>query len=187
MDRHALVVGGTGMLRGVSTQLASAGWQVTVVARRHAPLAALAQAAPGSIHPAPADYSDIASLAATVRAAGVARGRFSLVVCYVHSSAPLAPIVVADVVGDRAQPIPYIHIVGSASPDDLRLDATRDEIRSMPGIRYRRLILGFIIEDRSTRWLSDEEICRGVIGAMDDDAPEQVVGVVSPWERHPPL
>ena len=190
MDRHALVVGGTGMLRGVCLGLAASGWTVSVIARRHAPLAALArdaaeQTGQNAIHPIPLDYHDIPSLALGIRTAIVTHGPISLAACYIHSSAPMAPFVIADTLAARA--CQFIHIVGSAAPDELWVDSTRDEIAAHPLITYRRVILGFIRERDTSRWLTDEEICRGVLKAIDDPTPEQVIGTVSPWELHPPL
>lgn len=193
MAGHALVIGGTGMLRGVTLDLAARSWTVSVVARRHAPLASLRQEAaarsgrPDAVNPVPSDYTNISSRAAGIRAATTVHGPVGLAVCYIHSTAPLAPIVVADMVANRASPCPYIHIVGSSDPDELRVDANRDEISQMPGVRYRRVILGFVLMDDSTRWLTDEEIVKGVLGALANEAPEQVVGRLSPWHLHPPL
>jgi NAD(P)-dependent dehydrogenase (short-subunit alcohol dehydrogenase family) len=193
MDRHAMVIGGTGMLRGACTDLAARGWTVSVIARSHAQLASLRTdtaartGRPTAINPVPVDYTDIPALALGLRAAATAHGPVSLAVCYIHSTAPLAPIVVADTLGSSTRPCTFIHVVGSASPDELRQDSTRDEIAANPGVAYRRVILGFMRHDGSTRWLTDHEICSGVLRAIDDPTPEQVVGVVSPWELHPPL
>lgn len=181
------------MLRGVSLELAASGWTVSVVARRHAALASLRQEAaartgrPGSVNPIPVDYQDIAALAIGIRAGVMAHGPISLAACYIQSSAPIAPIVIADVLASPASPCRYIHIVGSAAPDEQRIDSNRDELCMMPGILYRRVILGFVIEGGQSRWLTDDEICRGVLRAADDTSTEQVVGVLSPWDRHPPL
>lgn len=193
MAGHALVVGGTGMLRGVTLDLAARGWTVSVVARRHGPLAALRQdtaarsGRPDAVNPVPVDYTDIGALAAGIRAATTVHGPVELAVCYIHSNAPHAPIVVADMVANRLSSCPYIHIVGSTDPDELRIDANRDELSQMPGLRYRRVILGFVLEGESARWLNDDEIVTGVLGSICNESPEQVIGRVSPWQLHPPL
>ena len=79
------------------------------------------------------DYGDIAALALGIRTASVAHGPITLAVCYIHSDATMAPIVVADLLGMNS--CRYIHVVGRMAPDELRVDANRDEIVAMPGIR----------------------------------------------------
>jgi hypothetical protein len=179
------------MLRGLCLELAAQGWDVSVVARRHAGLSWLRQEAAARtgraecVNPIPADYGDIGELALGLRTAAEARGPIELVVCYTHATAPMAPIVVADTVGMPGRPCTFVHVVGSEAPDPTRVDSDRDEISSNPGISYRRVILGFVREDGESRWLTDEEICRGVARAIADASPEQVVGVITPWEARP--
>lgn len=166
---------------------------MSVLARRHGPLASLRQDAaartgrPDAINPIAADYGEIPTLAMGLRSAAIAHGPISLAACYIHTSAPMAPIVIADTIATPGKPCRYIHIVGSASPDDLRQDQSRDEILSNPGIAYTRIILGFVTEPAGTRWLTDDEICTGILRAVPDPRREQIIGVVTPWESHPPL
>ena len=179
------------MLRGLCTELAVRGWTVSVVARGHAGLGSLRQEVaartgrPDAINPVPLDYADIGALALGVRTAAVAHGPIDLAACYIHSTAPLAPIVVADTVASATAPCTYIHIVGSDAPDVLQMDSNRDEISASPGLRYRRVILGFVPGEGGSRWLTDDEICRGVLSAVANANPEQVVGEITPWDRRP--
>ena len=99
---HALVVGGTGMLRGLSLGLAVRASFVSVVARDEARLADLAEAAatlPGTLMPWSADYRNDASLATTVTSAQEAFGPVDTVVAWIHSDAANAPVLVARLVG----------------------------------------------------------------------------------------
>lgn len=193
MSRHALVIGGTGMLRDACLDLVSQGWTVSAVARQHAGLASLRQDAAArsgradALNPIPVDYSDIASLAMGIRSAAIAKGPFSLVVCWIHATAPMAPYVIADVVASAAAPCLYVHLVGCEVADPTRTDSDRDELSSYPGITYRRAILGFVVESGVSRWLTHREICNGVAAAVGNSDREQVIGVVTPWESHPPF
>ncbi|MEX2219772.1 MAG: hypothetical protein WD749_13545 [Phycisphaerales bacterium] len=186
MSRHALVVGGTGMLRGLCLALAERGHTVTVIARRHAPLASLARAAaslPGRIAPAPADYTDDAALASAIRSATIARGQVSLAIAWVRSAAPGALPLIADLIARDRDPPRLFHICGSAVADPSR---TPDRgLALLPGVRYRRVILGFVVGPPGARWLTDAEICAGVVRAVDGDASESVVGQVHPWWARP--
>ncbi|MBX3358964.1 MAG: hypothetical protein KF745_11120 [Phycisphaeraceae bacterium] len=186
-SRHCLVIGGTGMLRGLCLALAGRGCVVTVIARSHKKLASLAaQADPAStIHPLSADYTDLGQLATAVRMAAAARGPFALAVCWVH--APSADVVraVADLIADDSRPPIMVHVLGSSSADptgpSLRvagLDLRRD-------IVCRRVCLGFVVERWGSRWLTDAEICDGVLGACESESAENTVGTVTPWEKRP--
>lgn len=179
------------MLAGACVELARRGDSVSVIARGHARLSDLrqrAQAVTGrtdAITPLPLDYSEVGLLAAGLRTATMARGPFDRILCYAHTSAPMAPIVAADMAASSGHRCTYVHIVGSDEPQELAIDTTRDEIAAMPGLAYRRVILGFVREASGSRWLTDDEICRGVLKAVDDPTPEQVVGTLTPWELRP--
>ncbi len=175
---HALVIGGTGMLRGVCLTLARRGWTVSVVARRHAGLSALAaEAEDGRINPLPVDYRDGPELAARIRAAVAAQGRVRLAVCWIHSVAPEAPGLVAAMIADERAPVPCFHVLGTA--------ADRSDPASIAGILYRRITLGFVVEAGASRWLTNDEIARGVMDAIDRGAARSIVGAVEPRSARP--
>jgi NAD(P)-dependent dehydrogenase (short-subunit alcohol dehydrogenase family) len=187
--RHALVVGGTGMLRQVSLFLAERGYTVSVVARQMVGLNLLAQAAGafrGHIVPLALDYRDGASLRAALLATGEKHGQISLAVCWIHSVAPDAPHLVAEVVGSGPIICRYFHIRGSAVADPSR---TRSEAEKpfarYPTLHYRQVILGFVLENGRSRWLTDAEISQGVITAIEEDHEYSIVGVVEPWSSRP--
>lgn len=174
MANHALVVGGTGMLRAVVLALAR-DREVTLVARRPGVVAA------ASIHPAAADYGDPDAFAAALDGAVAARGPFDLAVAWIHSSAPDAPLAAARRVRGR-----FLHVLGSAAADPSRPDpGRRAAFEALPGLSYREVILGFVREGDRSRWLTDAEIAAGVLGAIAADRPRTVVGVVEPWSARP--
>lgn len=181
---HALVIGGTGMLRGVSLALAKRYSTVSVVARSHARLGEVARAAAsegGRVHPIPADWHDAPSLALGLRAAMTAHGAVGLAVCWIHGDAPRAFGIVADVIASERTPPRVFRIVGSSTADPARMAI--DE--ALDGVRLRRIVLGFVIGGERSRWLSNEEIGAGVLSAIDDDREETIVGAVTPWSRRP--
>lgn len=112
---HALVVGGTGMLRGLTLSLVREGYTVSVVARNRERLRVLA--------------------AEAAKAA-------------------------------KARDIPAW-------------------LCRYPRIRYRQVILGFVIEGGRSRWLTHQEISDGVLKAVHQDAAWSVVGTVEPWSMRP--
>lgn len=182
---HALVIGGTGMLRGVCLHLARAGAIVSVVARRHARLARLATDAPaGRINPVPADYGDAEELAARIRSAAAAHGAIDTAVCWIHSSAPGALRLVADLIGDDRRPPRLFHVLGSADAEPGRQHQSAG-LECLGEIRYRRVVLGFMRDASRSRWLTHDEIADGIIDAVERDTRDTVVGVIAPWSDRP--
>jgi len=187
--RHALVVGGTGMLRGVVTWLAGLGWTVSVVARGRERLLALrdeAERLDGAVRPIPVDYGNDGAFRTELDSAVRAAGPIELAVCWIHSTAPGAPGILAGTLGRQDAPCRLFRLRGSAVRDPSvpdRHDALLGEVG--PPLLYRRVILGFTSEGGDSRWLTDVEIASGVIEAVRSDAEHTVVGTTEPWSARP--
>ncbi len=77
-----------------------------------------------------------------------------------------------------------VHVLGSASRDPATLGS--EAPRRQHRVRYQRVLLGFVVEQGRSRWLTDAEICAGALAAVDDPAADPyVVGQVEPWSAHP--
>ncbi len=161
-----MVVGGTGMLAGLCRSLAQRGHRLSVLARRPTDLGA-------SVTCFPCDYSDPVSFETAIRASIDSKGPPAVLITWIHSSAPKA----AAMAERLTAPKRHMHILGSASAR-----------RPTPGpseVGAERIILGFALEQSSSRWLTHAEICAGVLGAFDQPQPETIVGAVEPWDRRP--
>ena len=181
---HDLVVGGSGMLAGLCVELAQAGRRVSVIARGKQPLAAIAARTPG-ILPIAADYTDAVGLEQALRQAIGANGPIERAVCWIHDSAPAAPLAIA-----RHVQRLYCHVMGSAvanpaAPDEVT--RWQRDFASLPHLEYRIAVLGFVRHSARgrSRWLTDEEISSGVARALAEGGPVSIVGVVEPWSQRP--
>lgn len=179
---HVLVVGGTGMLRGVVVDLARRGHVVSVVARGGERLTSLERDGCGRVHGLPQDWHDTIALQRAVAESASRHGPITLAVVWIHSSAPEGPIAVARAV---APPCRYVHVLGSSAGDPSRPDSGRRAGFEELGLEYREVILGFVVEGGRSRWLANDEIAAGVLRAVDDDMPRSVVGVIEPWSARP--
>lgn len=181
---HALVIGGTGMLRGTSLELAARGYIVSVVARSQDRLARLQQEtakSPGDIHPIALDYRDSDALRAALQAASKQHGAISVAVVWAHSIAPEAPYIAAETVRGH-----YVHVLGSAGADPSRPDTGRRErFAAFQHLRYTEAILGFVRQGGRSRWLTNAEISAGVLQALDGQDERFIVGTVEPWSARP--
>lgn len=131
--------------------------------------------------PVSCDYRDAAAFTAALAAAARERGPLRLALCWIRSTAPQALAVVADSVADGGR---IVHALGSAGRNPSTLGS--DVLRRQHRIRYQRVLLGFVVEQGRSRWLTDAEISAGALAAVDDpDTDPYVVGQVEPWSAHP--
>ncbi|MEO1279563.1 MAG: short-chain dehydrogenase [Planctomycetota bacterium] len=179
-ERRALVVGGTGMLAGLVESLASAGWSVAVLARGRERLDAVAR------HPnvaaLQADYRDLEAFETAVRTALPV----GLVVAWIHSTAPLAPLCLARLVERPDATVEYHHVLGHADGRGYEAPHVED-FAALPGIDYRQVVLGEVRERSGTRWLTHDEIASGVLRAIRSGEATNYVGTTDPWTGRPGL
>jgi hypothetical protein len=184
--RHALVVGGTGMLRDVSLELARRGTTTSVIARSRAALQELVQESGGLVNPISVDYGETDRLIREIEGAIAAHGPIALVVAWIHSDAPEAPLAVARTAAAGGHELRYVHVLGSAADDPAQPDdARRARFAAVAGLVYQEVVLGFVLERGNSRWLTHDEIAAGVLAAVDNHAPRSIVGTTRPWSARP--
>ncbi len=173
MSGHALVVGGTGMLRNVCLHLCALGNHVSVVARTQSHLDKLAEEGGARLHPIRSDWKDAPALRRAIEEAGRSFGRIDPAVVWIHSDSPEGPAEIVAAVRDESLPPRYFHLYGSAGDAAGSVKARwRIELPRAKGILYREILLG----SRGRRWLTDDEISEGVIRALTGDRPSFLVG-----------
>ena len=177
------------MLRGVSLHLASQVHTVSVIARRRPRLHNVAQEAhllAGHINPIQVDYQNGALLRVKIEEAVNTFGPVTLAVCWVHSIVPQAPYIVAESIGRGPSVCRYFDVRGSAAADPAHPEPQREvSFQQFTYILYRRIILGFVLGNGASRWLTNDEISTGVIHAIERDTACYVVGTVHPWSARP--
>jgi NAD(P)-dependent dehydrogenase (short-subunit alcohol dehydrogenase family) len=182
-SRHDLVIGGSGMLAGLCLRLAREGGKVSVIARNLQRIEAIAGQAPGSIFPAPVDYRDRSAFDRVLCQVAADHGRPGRVFCWVHEDIAADASLQA---ADHAEGS-FWHILGSAAAnpaEPLVLSRWRERFER-PGLDYRQIVLGFVSEGSTSRWLTDAEISDGVYNAAQADDVLSIVGIVAPWSRRP--
>ncbi len=180
--RHALVVGGTGMLAGVARALSDAGTETTALAR-HASDFVRRQGRP-NLHPCDANWSDADETRAALAQAIRSRGLVDLAIVWTHSLRPARDIAVA-LSGGTCR---FFHVVGSAVADPSapdRVAKCRDVAKGLGRLAYRSIVLGFVVEGPGSRWLTHDEIASGVSAAVAADAAHSVIGATDPWSLRP--
>jgi len=189
---HILVVGGTGMLYDVCLHFCKSGNTVTVIARNKKLLNRLdlkAEGMAGAINPVSLDYLDYEHLKNELRRSITIHGPVELAICWIHTSkAPDAAIMIADTIDkqNNQTKCKYYQLLSSATADPSleKKDISKD-FNSLDNIDFRTILLGFIVKGEILRWLTDKEICDGLISAVENDNKEFIIGTVEPWEKRP--
>ncbi|MCA1318302.1 short-chain dehydrogenase [Bacillus tianshenii] len=180
MKKHALVIGGSGMLADVSLWLAEEGYLVSVVGRNARRMKDLT-ARSDQINPILVDYKDDKEFPATLERAIEKNGPVDLVVAWIHSVAPRALGHVISAVDKKSGDWSLFHILGSSSD----LEEIKAAAKTPLGCSYHQVQLGFVLEGAGSRWLRNDEIARGVINAIFSRPELSVVGVLKPWGKRP--
>lgn len=189
-ERTALVLGGTGMLKGCAEELLNQGWQVVLPSRR--PDATLGRAARAALRggghvpqqarhrarPVAADWALPDELVERVRE--VLDRPADLLVAWVHASYRDAVLrAVTPLLAPHA-PVVEVHDSGAIHP----VRGVPDP--ALPGHPTQQVVLGFVRHGGSTRWLSHEEASAGVLEAVHralEGRPPSVhqVGEIDTW------
>jgi hypothetical protein len=175
MSGHTQIVGGTGMLSGLTRALAGDGGRLSLLSRH-------ASAFPG-VDGFDCDYHDEAGFQAALDQAITRSGPVELAVAWFHTLKIAAPRRVAERVVGR-----MFQVLGSATADPAhpdRLETARRVGEGLPLCALRQVVLGFEIENGRSRWLTDNEISQGVLGAVRADAALTIIGQVTPWSARP--
>ncbi|MCL6445261.1 MAG: short-chain dehydrogenase [Alicyclobacillus sp.] len=175
---HTLVVGGTGMLAGVTKWLAEQGNIVSVVSRRADQV--FSEVLAVRLNPIAVDYRDSDKLRQRIAEAILVHGPVQLAVFWIHTDAPYAFRVISDEISSHAEVSwRLFHVRGSMA----HLNPELPQIPS--NCMYRQVILGFMLEESRSRWLTHAEISGGVVEAIRIDCERLVVGTLEPWEKRP--
>ncbi|MBE7106273.1 short-chain dehydrogenase [Bacillus cereus] len=178
---HALVIGGTGMLKKVSMWLCDQGFHVSIVGRDSVKLEKVQQVCsiPEKITCLSLDYHNGENLKNAIKESIEHSGPITLVIAWIHSTAERALPIICEEIELSFKKYRVFHILGSS--------ASRTKLQKIGGAlcSYYRVILGFILEDTYARWLTHEEIADGVIKGIESKCTEWIVGRVEPWELRP--
>ncbi|KQW71494.1 hypothetical protein ASE17_00930 [Phenylobacterium sp. Root77] len=173
MPRHALVVGGTGMLSGLVEALAGDGGRLSLLSRH-------ASQHPGGID---CDYHDAAAFSRALEVAVERNGPIDLAIAWFHTLRIAAPRLLAEQVRGR-----MFQVLGSATADPAhpqRLATAAAVAEGLQGCQLRQVVLGFQVTGDGSRWLTNEEISGGVLDAVRTDRPLTIIGQVEPWAARP--
>ncbi|WP_242220822.1 short-chain dehydrogenase [Bacillus cereus group sp. BfR-BA-01380] len=178
---HVLVVGGTGMLQKVSKWFAEQGLHTSVIGRDVKRLKEIKDSchAPKSVTCLAVDYHNSDELRAHIKSSIHKNGPVTLVVAWIHSTAVDALQIISEEIEIFSKEWELFHILGSSAYKSV------GKVRCSSLCRYYRIILGFMVEEKCSRWLTHDEIASGVIDGIQHKQREWIVGTLEPWNARP--
>ena len=186
---HALVIGGTGMLKDVTLHLLKEFDKVSVIARNESGFGNLKKEAREyslRLKPLQVDYTDYEILKSLLIKSIKEFGEISLVVSWIHSTAPKALYIIADLMNQTSSKCELYEVLGSsyANPQYHSNNRNKD-FEKFENINYHKIILGFVLEGGKSRWLTNSEISGGIIKVIEKTSASSIIGVVEPWSSRP--
>lgn len=181
--KHALIIGGTGMLSNVSLWLIDNGYHVSIIARNPERMDNLIKKviSKDRVTPLLVNYTNGKHLQEEIKYTINKNGSIDTVVAWIHSSAVEAlPIIVSEVSNHECE-WELFHVLSSSS----NLEKIKRNIILPHNCIYRQVQLGFMMEGGHSRWLKNQEISEGVIEAIKNKKEVLTIGQVEPWENRP--
>lgn len=178
--KHALVIGGTGMLREATLRLQEKKFNVTVVARNQTKMQKLLEQSSGAhtITPLYVDYSNEQQWEEEIQKLIKEKGEIDVVIAWVHSYASKALPTLIKAMSKWEHNWKLYHILGSSS----NVEETRNGLPISQKCSYYQVQLGFMQEGNTSRWLTHSEISKGVIEAITSDQEKRSfqIGQIEP-------
>jgi hypothetical protein len=176
-----MVVGGTGMLRAASVELAARSKRLTSVARTQRSLSDLNAALVDTAcehHMLSLDWDEADHFLAEIKRHLAETEPPELVVAWLHDDELALRLAIE--LARIGSPIAFVHVIGSTGRDPKAVADTillRGDLRDT-AIRYHQVVLGAHRSTLGKRWLTHEEISAGVLEAIEEPRPRLIVGSV---------
>ena len=185
---HILITGGTGMLSGAVTKFLSEYKSVSVIARHESGFQYILSETnfPERLNPILLDYSCTDIVSEKIISSIQNFGYIEKAVSWIHSHAERAHEVICNLLSSQNISSDYFQILGSAYSNPERSISDSEKIFTpYENISYKKILLGFKIENGISRWLTEEEISDGVYKAVNSGEYEFKIGLTKPWEKRP--
>ncbi|GLB58721.1 SDR family NAD(P)-dependent oxidoreductase [Cytobacillus sp. NCCP-133] len=182
MEKHALIIGGTGMLKYVADWLSKEGYKVSVAGRTQEKFTEAFGGLPAAerrITFIQTDYNSSDTFAKEMKEAIRKQGNVSLCVCWMRSDAVNSFEWLISYLAESNRTVQFYEVKGSRASREIFTSST------INNLKWNRVILGFKRENGLSRWLTDKEISEGVMNAIKKGKELYITGEVEPWDQRP--
>ena len=176
------------MLRGAVKKFLTEYKTVSVIARHESGFKKLLSETnyPERLNPVLLDYSDTVLLSEKIISSKKNFGYIETAVSWIHSQDLIAHENIGKILNSQNIKSNYFHILGSAYYNPEKMNSETEEIFSaFENISYKKILLGFKVENGISRWLTDDEISEGVYDAVISGENEFKIGLTEPWDKRP--
>lgn len=183
---HALVIGGTGMLRRATVTIGAHSRRLTAVARTATSLAALKSLLPDreSDRYQTLDWNQPEKFVLALQRLVDEVGPPRLVLAWMHDL-NLGPPVALTVSASNTH-CDFFQVIGSSGGRPGGVAKTlRKKMEGVRHVSYFQVVLGFKEQAGLSRWLSNDEISAGVLDAIKMREGCHIIGTVTPWDQRP--
>ncbi|WP_146816439.1 Rossmann-fold NAD(P)-binding domain-containing protein [Alkalibacillus haloalkaliphilus] len=179
---HVLIVGGTGMLRDATLWVANQARFVSVIGRTEEKMEQVTRDQ-SNVNAILADYKNEKQLMSKLQEAQKLYGSFDLVVAWVHNIPGKDPLSVIMKSVNNNNEWSLFHVTGSSAD----LEEIRASLEVPSYCRYSQVQLGFMVDEslNRSRWLTHNEISKGVIDAINKQKDQYIIGQLEPWDQRP--
>lgn len=102
------------------------------------------------------------------------------IVLWIHSTGDEAVSLLLNYIISNHPKTKIFHIKGSGN-----FNPSKAGNIIISNVNYFEIILGFILRNDTSRWLTNEEISSGVVEAIESEKKNFTIGIAEPWELHP--
>lgn len=93
-------------------------------------------------------------------------------------------VVIAQTLRDLAVFTEFFDVSGPAE-DPLHAYQREGRLRTFENVRYRKIEIGFMVDNGNSRWPSAEEVTTGIINAVEQRTSKSLIGQLEPADLRP--
>lgn len=182
--KTALLLGTTGMLNAAAAHATARAKKAVVVSRNADGFSFANDVLDVKLTRIAADYDDTAALLAALER----HAPFDLALTWIRPRAELLRAALDALVAPGGL---LVEVMGSRSiltgeNGEPSIAALRGEtLAQQTGFTYAQVVLGFVREGETSRWLNHEEISAAAIAQMEMPLARRIAGTLEPWEARP--
>lgn len=181
---HVLIFGGTGMLQEASGWIAKHAEHTIAFGRNQQRLSRLkGKYGEYGLEVRALDYTDNERLKQEISHSFVKHGPINMVVAWIHGTAPSAIPTIMKQISALQENKQWTFVIIKSSGNLVKIITPVKSTEKNCNIK--EVLLGFIFNENTSRWLTHKEISEGTIQAIKGNENKTIVGTLEPWDQRP--
>lgn len=184
---HFLLIDNTGQLTAACHRFATKVKRVSIICRDKdavSTIEATAKANGQAVTAVHARVNDESDLRKAIEQALGLNGPADVTIAALGDAPPASATVIAQTLRDLAVFTEYFDVTNAGDPADLS-HQREGRLRSFENVWYRRITIGFIVDNGSSRWPNEDEVTSGIVRAVEERSDKFIIGQTEPQEKRP--